>query len=106
MFDKRKRTRYSLSTLRTKKENVTAYITKYGLTQGILVCEGTEFTEKDTYFAPKNNRYMHYRLGKEYFHTQKEALAHVEIMRQNKIKSLEKQITKYKTYKPNLTEVA
>lgn len=67
------------------------YITKYALTRGIQDDTFEEHGEKTKYVF---NGVRLLFSGRDYFYTEEEALAHAEIMREKKIKSLQKQIDK------------
>ncbi|NVZ11213.1 hypothetical protein HW932_18340 [Allochromatium humboldtianum] len=72
---------------------MTAYVTKYALTIGILevegvVCHGTS----STMFEWKTDGHANTAHGKDWHRTREQALARAEEMRQKKIASLKKKI--------------
>lgn len=82
------------------KTEITAWITKYALTQGIIKTTGTI----DTNISPDMFSYGEgiaraSAFKGEWFTNVKDALAKAEVMRTKKIASLEKQITKMKNKK-------
>ena len=79
---------------------MTAYITKYALTKGLLV-KRVETTHSFEYVTETYNSIVGYH--KPYWHdTEAEALEHAETMRQKKICSLKKQLAKMEalSFKP------
>lgn len=74
------------------------FVTKYALTQGILVMEAEQKNEHLVLIPAGNNgvnffcsQYFH---RGEWFKTREEAIVKAEDMRQRKLRSLQKQITK------------
>jgi tRNA G10 N-methylase Trm11 len=75
------------------------WISKYALTTGIFEIEARE-THSPDMIADKNNTISVYHgEGKEWHKTKEDAIQMAEIMRQKKIKSLERQLEKIKTLK-------
>lgn len=78
---------------------VTAWVTKYALTQGIFKVEGTidpRVSETMLTVPGSANTFPQYFHGNEWHRTLELAIARAEEMRRAKIKSLEKQLTKVK----------
>lgn len=81
-----------------------AFITKYALTRGIFekdgrdVGYGTFRIDAGFYSGHYSFAYFYYHKG-EWFLTKEEAVIKAEEMRQKKIKTLEKQLSKLKTLK-------
>lgn len=71
------------------------WITKWALTQGIIEAEATD--EGDGYAKVKGD-YSLYRRD-EWYRSKEDAIKHSEVLRDKKIKSLEKQILKIKNLK-------
>ena len=78
-----------------KNENVRVWITKYALSDGILVVDGTVHHSTSstmlTWGGEFNSRYAH---GNEWHRTQEAAIARAEEMRKAKIASLRRRIEK------------
>lgn len=76
---------------------ITAYITKYALTQGIWKCTAETVRDVEGMIVVRRSgnypAYFHGE-GKEWHRTEEEAFQRVDEMRRKKIKSLEKQIEK------------
>lgn len=85
-----------------KEENVTAWITKYALTDGVIKVSGKVNHEISsrmfTYRLPGDfsDTYVH---GNDWHRTEHEALDRAEKMRAKKIASLKKQIAKLEAMK-------
>lgn len=77
-------------------KNESAYISKYALTQGIIVCTEGRYGNSDGgcfYWGKQPGWYMDDGFtNKEAHRTLEEAMAAAEEMRKRKIKSLEKQL--------------
>lgn len=73
----------------------TAYITKYALTEGIIVCHTGYFNEHKNYMCQHSPRGMFYAYNKkEAWRTLEEAKIDVENRRLRKIASVKKQLAK------------
>lgn len=77
-------------------EIITAYITKYALTEGILELRvelvGDNMVKCTTSTYPQ---YFH-REGRDWHRTKESAIARAEVIRATKLKSIEKQIKRIK----------
>lgn len=75
------------------RENITAYVTKYALTTGILEVEGVVcHSTSSAMFQWKTDGFSNTAHGKDWHRTREQALARAEEMRQKKIASLKKKI--------------
>ena len=84
-----------------KNENITAWVTKYALTDGIQKVSGTVRHETSSdmlsYIGSRYDwRCVH---GKDWHRTPEAALARAEEMRKNKVASLNKSIAKLEAIK-------
>lgn len=88
------------------------YVTKWGLTQGIMKFETGELwcsePSDEVYFSGKFGRYgTHVFVGrKDWTHSLDEARARVNTLVQRKLKSIAKQMEKLKKYTPEVIEPA
>jgi len=75
------------------------WITKHALTQGIFEVEGNIFpTSEKMFFVPQTQKTCEAYYHKPYWHlTKEEAVKQAEKMRTDKLKSLEKQMSKIKS---------
>ena len=83
-----------MKNLRKSNPKIVAWVTKYALTKGIMKIEGEICNDLDANMFSFETDYTHSVFKNEWFQTEAEALAHVEIMRKKKIASLTKQINK------------
>ena len=72
-------------------EKITAWVTKYALTEGVLKVRGEVSSQ---YPKMLNFGWSFYANNQEWFRCQQDALDRASTMRANKIKSLEKQLAK------------
>lgn len=81
------------------------YVTKYGLTQGILKIEGRKANDMFIYKA-KGQFFAQYAhgLGKDFHETLEEAQARVGAMASKKVASCKKTIKKLEAYVPAVIE--
>lgn len=77
-------------------EKFTAYITKYALTEGILVVEVQESVRAAPGTVLDTRPYRDAYSGDEWHRTREAAIAQAEKMRAKRLASLEKQIAKLK----------
>jgi hypothetical protein len=83
----------------------TAYITKYALTDGIIVCHTGYFNKHMSYACQHFPREMFYEYNKsEAWRTFEEAKADAENRRLRKIASLKKQLAKLKKLEVKVRE--
>lgn len=90
---------YSNTYKRKVTSMVTAWVTKYALTQGIFKVEGNidPRVSETMLTVPGNSKaFTQHFHGNEWHRTLELAIARAEEMRRAKIKSLEKQLTKVK----------
>ena len=78
------------------EETITAWVTKYALTEGVVKVLGKVNSE---YSKMLNFGWSFYANNQEWFRCEQDALDRAATMRANKIKSLEKQLAKMRVLK-------
>lgn len=73
-----------------------AWITRYALTTGILEVEGTKHSEDMFEYKVPESSFIDWAHGNDWHETKEAAIAHADVMRIRKIKSLERSIEKLK----------
>jgi hypothetical protein len=71
----------------------TYYLTKYALTKGILEIQSDETTDENNLIT-YGNEWQYAHLKQDIFETKEEAIAKAELIRLDKIKKLEKKLSK------------
>lgn len=75
------------------------YITKHALTKGIIECEDWNFFESNKSYIYTKEYYLNYKVGKDAFFDREEAIKNAYKKRDDKVKSLKKQIEKFEKLK-------
>ena len=77
-------------------EKITAWVTKYALTDGVLKVDGKVVSDTSSMLDFGEEYYAH---SQEWFRCEQDALDRAATMRANKVKSLEKQLEKLRALK-------
>ena len=91
--------------LNKEPEKITAYVTKYALTAGIMEVRGVEFTEGGIWFMQPDSGLRQYAHGKDWYKTLPEAVQRAEDMRKRKVASLLANAERIKTMKIEVVKV-
>ena len=94
-------------------QKMVMYVTKYGLTQGIIKVEGDYMVEHDMFRYQVKPDKPHtwmipmfaHRLGKDFHRTLEQAQERVRLMRENKIASVQKLLNGLLEYTPKVVEM-
>ena len=81
------------------------YVTKYALTTGIRRVDAEPIRNNAFRYRPKGWTISNYAYGEEFQMTEAAAIERAEILREKKIKSLEKQIAKLRAIKFEVKDV-
>lgn len=79
------------------QEKITVWVTRYWFTKGIMKYENAVLTAPDRVAVLIRNYWNNYFHGNEWHRTEAEARAHVEVLRQRKIESMEKRLERLRT---------
>lgn len=77
------------------EEKITAYITKYALSQGIQKVEGYVCHETSMHLFRDDNSFVRYYHKGQWHRTPEEALKRAEQMRKTRVAALERKLTKF-----------
>ena len=75
------------------------YSTNNIFTKGVTICDLKNYTVREGYVQYRFEPWHYFTIGTNIFHTRKEALEKAELMRLNKIRSLENSLARYKKLK-------
>jgi len=88
------------------KKKIKAYVTKYALTQGIMVVESEMVEDSgETMIRFGNQSFPTYAHGNDWYLSEEAARARVEEMRQRKLAALRKQVVRLEKLKIKVMEV-